>query len=242
MRGFADIHTHLLPGVDDGAQELSQTIQLLRMAWKDGIRTVVLTPHYRGRYKQSSPKVLKEKFAWLREVVAAELPDLQLYLGQEIAFESDAPEAMYQRKVLSINDSQYVLLEFSANSLRSQIITGVNETIRYGFVPIVAHVERYDIVRKQSDLVDELLDMGALLQLNADSILGSNGFGIKRYCHKLLKAKKVHFVASDAHDAIYRPPLLRKCFLHVHKKYGQDYAIGLFSENAQMIVENRMIE
>lgn len=242
MRGFTDIHTHILPGVDDGAQDLSQALRMLRTAWKNGTRTVILTPHYRGTYKQNTPGVLKENFAWLQEMVNSELPGMQLYLGQEIAYETDAPGAMYQGNVLCMNDSQYVLLEFQTTSLRSQIVNGVVETIHSGFIPIVAHVERCDIVREEPDLPEELLHMGALLQLNADSILGKNGFGIKRFCHKLLKNEMVHFVASDAHDTEYRPPVLQECFLKVHKKYGAKYAAMLFYDNAQAVIEDRIVE
>lgn len=240
MNGFTDIHTHILPEVDDGAQDMSQALRLLRMAWNNGTRTVILTPHYRGKYKKT-PDELKPAFEWLCEMAKQELPDMQLYLGNEISFEIDAPEAMYQGKVLTMNGSQYALLEFRTNSLRSHIISGVAETIRCGFTPIVAHVERYEISRSNPDLMEELLEMGALLQLNADSIMGENGFCVKRFCHKLLKAGMVHFIASDAHDVKYRPPLLRECFLRVHKKYGQEYAAALFYDNAQAVIENREI-
>lgn len=242
MNGFTDMHTHILPGVDDGAQDLSQSLRMLRKAWDNGTTAVVLTPHYRGKFKQHTPDMLKENLAWLQEMVASELPDMQLYLGQEIAYENEAPEAMYQGKALCINGSQYVLLEFQTNSLCSQITNGVTETIRNGFVPIIAHVERCNAVRKDPDFPDELLHMGALLQLNADSILGKNGFEIKRFCHKLLKNRKVHFVASDAHDILHRPPVLRECFLRVHKKYGEEYAVLLFSGNAQAVIADRVVE
>lgn len=242
MRGFTDIHTHLLPGVDDGSVGMSQTLRLLRMAWENGTRTVVLTPHYRGKYKQNTPAILRAEFTWLQEMAAAEIPGMKLYLGNEIAYENDAPEAMADGRVLSINGSRYALLEFRTNSLRSQIITGVSETIRCGFIPIVAHIERYDICREDPTLVEDVLDMGALLQLNADSVLGSNGFGVKRFCHRLLARQKVHFIASDAHDVKHRPPLLRECFLRVHKKYGQEYAAGLFYQNAQAVIENRTVD
>ena len=242
MKGFTDIHTHLLPGADDGSESMSQTLRLLRMAWENGTRTVVLTPHYRGRYKKNTPAMLQQEFDWLREMVAAELPGMRLYLGQEISYENDAPEAMHSGRVLTMNGSRYVLLEFRTNALRSQLITGVSETIRCGFTPIVAHVERYDVSVKDPTLVDELLDMGALLQLNADSVMGTNGFGVKRFCHKLLCDGKVHFIASDAHDTTRRPPLLRECFLRVHKKYGAEYAAGLFYHNAQAVIENRTVD
>lgn len=242
MRGFTDIHTHLLPGADDGAESMSQTLRLLRMAWADGTRTVILTPHYRGQYKENTPAMLQENFEWLREMAAVELPGMRLYLGQEIAYEKDMMEAMDQGKVLSINGSSYSLLEFEINSLGSHIKAGVAETIRCGFVPIVAHVERYAVGHANYQVIDELLDMGALLQLNADSILGRNGFAVKRLCHKLLKERKVHFIASDAHDTIHRPPCLRECFLRVCKKYGKEYAAGLFYNNAQAVIENGIVD
>lgn len=241
MKGFTDIHTHLLPGVDDGSPDIARSLRLLRMAWENGTRTVILTPHYRGRFKKNTPAMLEESFRWLQEMARSEVPGLKLYLGQEIAYEYDAPEAMHSGRVLTVNGSVYALLEFRTNSLRSQLITGVSETLRCGFTPIVAHVERYDISRADPTLVDELLDMGALLQLNADSVMGANGLGIKRFCHRLLQAQKAHFIASDAHDSTHRPPLLRDCFLRIHKKYGAEYAARLFYRNAQAVIENRIV-
>ena len=241
MNGFTDIHTHILPGVDDGAQGMPEALRLLRMAWDNGTRTVILTPHYRGKYKENTPAWLQENLLLLKGMAGIEFPDMRLYLGNEIAYEADAPEALFTKRVLTLNGSRYALLEFRTNSLRSQITAGVSETVRNGFVPIVAHVERYDVSRKDLTLTEELLEMGALLQLNADSILGTNGYGVKRFCHKLLKERAVQFVASDAHDSKHRPPLLRECFLHVRKKYGMDYAEALFYGNAQAVIENRNI-
>ena len=242
MNGFTDIHTHILPEVDDGAENMTQALKLLRLAWENGTRTLFLTPHYRGKYKKHTPVALREAFSWLREMAQNELPGMKLYLGQEIAYDADAPEAMAGGRILALNGSRYALLEFRTNSPRSQMVTGVSETLGCGFVPIVAHIERYAIARKDPTLADELLNMGALLQLNADSVLGENGFGVKRFCHRLLAERKVHFIASDAHDVTHRPPLLRQCFLTVHKKYGREYAARLFSENAQAVIENQYVE
>lgn len=241
MNGFTDIHTHILPGVDDGAQDMSQARRLLRMAWENGTRTVFLTPHYRGKYKKHTPAKLRENFHWLRELLQDEFPDMRILLGSEVAYEADAPEAMVAGTVLTLNDSRYVLLEFQTTALRSQILAGVSETIRCGFTPIVAHIERYNILRRDPAFAEELREMGALLQLNADSVMGRNGFGIKHLCHKLLKAGLAQFIASDSHDQKHRPPTLRKCFLHIHKKYGPEYALALFHDNAQAIIENKVI-
>ena len=239
MRGFTDIHTHILPGVDDGAQDMCEALRLLRLAWANGTRTVILTPHYRGKYKENTLNQLRAEYEMLQEMAKDALPGMQLYLGHEVAYEVDAPEAILAGNVLSLTDSRYVLLEFQPNVSRKQIVNGVLEIFQRGFIPIVAHVERYDVSRLDRTLVNELLEVGALLQLNADSIMGVHGYRVKWFCNRLLRSGVVHFVASDAHDARHRPPLLRKAFLRVHKKYGQKYAAALFYDNAQAVIENK---
>lgn len=240
MNGFTDIHTHILPGVDDGAAGMPQALELVRMAWKNGTRTLFLTPHYRGKFKES-PQWLRESFSMFSQMVREELPAMKLVLGSEVHYEADMPERIQQKQVLSINDSQYLLLEFRGSSLRSQIIAGVSEVIRCGFIPIIAHVERYQEFLTDDSLVPEVLEKGALVQLNADSVMGQNGLRVKKFCHRMLKEQMVHFIASDAHDTRKRPPLLRDCFLRVHKKYGEEYAAQVFYHNAQAVIENQVI-
>lgn len=240
MNGFTDIHTHILPGVDDGAAGMPQALELVRMAWKNGTRTLFLTPHYRGKFKES-PQWLRESFSMFSQMVREELPAMKLVLGSEVHYEAEMPERIQQKQVLSINDSQYLLLEFRGSSLRSQIIAGVSEVIRCGFIPIIAHVERYQEFLTDDSLVPEVLEKGALVQLNADSVMGQNGLRVKKFCHRMLKEQMVHFIASDAHDTRKRPPLLRDCFLRVHKKYGEEYAAQVFYHNAQAVIENQVI-
>ena len=242
MNGFIDLHTHILPGVDDGAPNMTEALELLHTAWDDGTRAVFLTPHYRGKFKKNTPEMLRQRFEQLREMTQRELPEMELYLGQEMYYELEAPEAVLKGQILRMNDSDYVLLELRIKGLRSMVTTAVSEVTRCGYTPIIAHAERYEILRKDPKLIDELLDMGALIQLNASSILGKRGFGVKWFCHKLLKQQKAHFVASDAHDMENRLPLLRECFLRVHKKYGTEYAARLFCENACAVIENQIIE
>ena len=236
MNGFIDIHTHILPGVDDGAVNMQEACQLVYMAWQDGTKVLFLTPHYRGDYGDYSTQRLQEIFIQLREQVAREVPDMQLYLGTEIRFDSEVPEKLLQGQLLTMGGSDFVLLEFGRQALKSQILMGVSETVRYGFTPIIAHAERCETFRTFPDLVDEVRNLGGCIQINADSVMGANGFAVKRFSHKLLKGRKVHFVATDAHDSQSRPPLLNKCFLRVCKKYGQDYAARVFCENARSMM------
>ena len=237
--GFTDLHTHILPEVDDGARNLETAMNMVKQAWEDGTRILFLTPHYRGAYKKNTPQQLRERFDMFREAVRTIYPDMKLYLGQEVHYQQEAPERLYEGTILSLCDSQYALLEFRGSATRTQILNGVSETIRNGFVPILAHVERYDAFRNEFSLAYDVLEMGALIQLNADSVMGDQGWGVKWLCHRLLKRRLVQFIASDAHDPDKRRPMLRACYLRVQEKYGADYAADVFWNYAQAVVENR---
>ena len=241
MNGFIDIHTHILPATDDGAEDLLVALDLVKMAWENGTRTLILTPHFRGIYRKNTPEVLRQRFAEFSREVEGKFPKMKLYLGNELHYRSDVPDRLLAGSVLTMCESEYALLEFDNRSMRSQVISAVMDTVQAGYTPIIAHAERYEIFRKNETLADEVLDLGALIQLNADSVMGKRGFGVKRFCHKLLQRQQVHFIGSDAHDGKKRPPLLRECFLRVHKKYGEEYAARVFSENAQAVIENRTI-
>lgn len=239
MDQLIDIHTHILPSIDDGARDMEEAIQMLCMAWDDGIGEVVLTPHYRGAYKKIPVDRIWERFEQLTEAARRAIPGMKLHLGRELHYEQDLYDKLCDGDVMPFANTQYVLLEFSTVSRRSQIVQGVENVCYSGHIPIVAHVERYNVCRDDKKLIDELLDMGALIQMNADSIMGENGWSVRRFCHKLLRAQKVHFIASDAHRTDWRPPLLKKCWERVSRKYGQEYAEQVFRKNARNVLENR---
>ncbi len=230
---FVDIHTHILPGVDDGAKDMDDALALIGQARDSGTEAIVLTPHYRGRYRKNGPEQLRAAFATLQRKAPG---GVELFLGNEIGYERELADKLSEGRVLTINGGRYVLLEFSSDSPKSQVTGGVLEVLNCGFVPIIAHAERYDILRHNRNLVEELLDLGALIQVNADSILGGCGLEIKRYCHRLLKKRMVHFVASDGHDAQVRRPVLEDCYRRVCRKYGEGYAAELFWKNARIIL------
>lgn len=233
--GFTDLHTHILPGVDDGAAELSAALAMLALARQDGTRRVILTPHYR-RGCCPSPKTLHDRFSALQCAAAERFPELELYLGCEIAFFHEAPELLTNGGLLTMGPGRYVLVEFSPDCYRSHLLHGLNRLLDAGYYPILAHAERYGIMTPE--LAWELTSQGVLLQLNADSVLGKSGFRVKRLCRRLLQAKLVFCIASDAHDCTRRPPLLRECRDKVSKKYGQAYADLLFDTNPRSVTES----
>lgn len=235
--GFIDIHTHILPGLDDGAKDMEQAMELLQLAWDNGTVGVILTPHFRGRYRRNTPEQLRQTFEELRQRAAVQLPEMELYLGNEAGIEIELAEKLIEGRVLSLNGGNYVLLEFHTASSATQILKGVLDVLNCGFTPIIAHAERYDAFCQNKRMAEGLIQFGALIQVNADSILGGAGYASKRCARRLLRKKKVHFVASDAHDATRRHPMLMSCYRKVSKKYGKEYAARVFWENARAILE-----
>lgn len=233
---FVDIHTHILPGVDDGAQDLTQAVSLLQRAWEQGTGAVVLTPHYRGRYRDNVRGKLEPVFRELTLAAQKACPGMELYLGCEVGYELDVSEKLAQGSVLTLNDTRYVLLEFRDSAFRSRILEGTLEVLNFGYVPIIAHVERCEAFHEHRDLARELVDLGALLQINADSVIGRRGFGMKRFCHKLMKNHCVHFIGSDAHNADTRSPDLKECCEKIKRKYGPAYAELLLCGNARTVL------
>ena len=237
--GFVDLHTHILPGVDDGAKELPVALAMLQSAWEQGTAAVVLTPHYRGAFRDNLRTKLEPRYRQLLQEAEKTCPGLELYLGCEVSYELDISEKLDQGSVLSMNGSRYVLLEFPEGVYRSRVMDGVLELLNFGYIPILAHVERYEVFYREPGLVRELVELGALVQLNADSVLGKMGFGTKRFCHRLMRQRLVHFISSDAHSPEGRPPELRQCFEKLAKKYGQSYARQLFRDNARAVLSDR---
>lgn len=233
MDKFIDIHCHILPGVDDGAKDLAQALELVKIAQDDGTGALVLTPHYRGRFRQNTPEQLRAAFDALRQAAPK---DMELFLGNEVAYEKDVAEKLTEGRVLSLAGGRYVLLEFDVATTGYQAMDAVMELIGGGAIPVIAHAERYPAFQRDKQLTEAVLAAGALIQINADSVLGKCGFGVKRFCHWLLKGRRAHFVASDAHDREARPPKLGDCFRYICKKFGEDYAAALFWENARVVL------
>ena len=132
-----------------------------------------------------------------------------------------------------------MLVEFSSRHNFVQIRNWIYELVKAGFRPIIAHVERYhSVVKNGLDFIDELRDMGAYIQMNADSIIGEDGFMIKRFCKKVIKEEMLDFVGSDGHDLARRTPHIGKCYDKIEKMMGTDYADMIFISNPECIINN----
>lgn len=204
IKGIYDIHCHIVPGVDDGATDIGETVKLLRMEYEQGVRTVIATPHFRFRMFETPAEKVREQFRLVEKAASEISPDLHVYLGCEFHANMEMLPMLREQKVMTMAGSRYVLTEFSHNSEESYIRERLGALLSGGYKPIMAHIERYEATRNSLDFVEELADMGVYMQINADSITGKDGFFTKRYCNKIMKDGLLHFVGSDCHNSAKR--------------------------------------
>lgn len=231
-----DIHTHLLFGVDDGPATMQESIEMLIDAKEQGIDAMILTPHYRhGMFAYPNDEI-RENFAALYE--AAKKIGVNLYLGTEHHVNSMMIEYIQNGRVNTMANTQYVLAEYKHDTEFEYILGSVRDLIRNGYIPIIAHVERYMCMHKDLDRIEWLRDMGVMIQINANAVLGQEGFKVKGFTKKLLKYGYVDFIASDSHDMKKRINNLGKCRDYLYKKYDERYVDRLFEKNALEILQS----
>ena len=164
-------------------------------------------------------------------------PDLRLILGCEFHANLDMVETLNAGKRPTMGDTRFVLTEFSEAHDFRFIQERCYELISNGYEPIIAHAERYPVIRKNLEHLEQLVDMGAYIQMNADSISGVEGWGMKRFCKKVMKQNLLHFVGSDAHNTGDRKPQMGRCAQYMEKTMGREYADKILIRNPREIIE-----
>lgn len=240
---FIDIHTHILPGVDDGSGSLEESISMLRQAEKENIGSIILTPHQKPDRHCVSPDGMARRVQELREMADREGINIRMYPGGELFYRHSLAEELKSGRVVTLAGSRYVLVEFFPQEQYEYIRNGLYSLLAEGYLPVVAHVERYAQVNGSREHQEELLDMGCYFQVNAGTLTGNAGFGMKRTAWQLVKRKQVHFIGTDAHRADgSRAPRLLHCAKLLEKKCGSGYAAQLLYRNAEMILQNKELK
>ena len=227
--GYCDVHCHILPGLDDGAKDVNEALKMIEIAKQSGITNIIFTPHYKiGRCEPSKDKItgamnkLKEKISD---------KDMNFYVGTELMFSEDCVELLENDKLFSMNDSKCILVEFRpADSIR-YIKESLYKIVCTGYTPVLAHIERYDNLIEAYDDIEEIIEMGAYIQVNADSVTGKYGSKIKKFIKMLMKYDMLHFIGTDAHGADKRTPDIAKCAKYIEKKFGKEYRDELLIGN-----------
>lgn len=231
MKGLYDIHCHILPGVDDGARNMEESLWMLNKEYQEGVRHVILTPHFRYDMFEPHMNIVTRQFMQLRRA-AMNIGDegMRLYLGCELHSSMDMVECLKKGRRLTLAGSRYVLVEFSNGDEKNYIEERVRSLLMNGFIPIIAHVERYKATRNDIGFLTELKDMGAHIQVNADTISGQDGFGAKTFARKVMKHGLLDFVGSDGHRKTERIPEIGKCVAKMEKTMGSEYVKKILSK------------
>lgn len=231
MLKLTDVHCHIIPGVDDGAKDLETARCMLRREYRDGVRRIIVTPHYRRNMFETPMETIRKQFGRLQAVAKEVGEDLQIELGCEYHTHGEMAKCLAAGERPAMAGSRYILVEFSSRHSFRVIWNQICSLQLEGFQPIIAHIERYPCLVENLDYVRQLSDQGVMIQVNAGSILGEEGFSIKWYCRKLMKADLIDLIGSDAHDLKERKPNLGACAAYVEKKMGRKYARKIFVIN-----------
>lgn len=229
MTGYWDIHNHILPGVDDGSGCMRETMEMLEEEYRQGVRHIVFTPHYRRGMFAIPREEIQTVYARVCEMAADRFPEMEFYLGCEYYIHSDASvERLRGNPKYYMAGSRTVLMEFAYEASYAWIMQTVSEVRQMGLQPVVAHAERYECLYKGRDRVAELKTQGAYIQINCESILGKCGRKAKHFCMKLLKEDQIDLMASDAHDTEYRIVNIREAAELISRKFGQEKVETIF--------------
>lgn len=204
-----DIHSHILPGVDDGAETLEEALGTLMEAQRQGIKSIIVTPHYHpGRYIVT-PAQISEKLELLREECKKRDICVDLYPGQECCYYSGLSEELLKGNVLTMAGSRYVLVEFEPDCLYSYLAGGLRDLQSCGYQPILAHFERYRCLHERKRLY-ELKEQGVFLQMNFDTLLLGGRIFYRNPWREVIEEGLVDYFGSDCHGTHFRPLQVQK--------------------------------
>ncbi|GHU61301.1 tyrosine protein phosphatase [Clostridia bacterium] len=235
---YTDIHFHLVPKVDDGAKSIEDSMKMLTLAVQIGIKKIIATSHFHLIFPIEK-QFYEKQFSLLKQKVKEEQIPIELYLGNEIYYREDTIQKLLNQECFTLAGSRYILLEFHPEEAYQTIANAVKSFRSLGFLPIIAHIERYRHVMHEWEKAENLVSMGAYLQMNATTVVrNASSF----FCTEiiLLRKKIVHFIASDSHN-LERMPYLKKARRIVKFYSGKSYAQLIFQENQEKILQNQVL-
>lgn len=240
-----DLHSHILHGIDDGAKVLEESIEMCRISFHDGIRTIVATPHilpgiHDNRRSTILPKVQELRAALVHSELRTQNSELEILPGADVHFSFDLLQRYENKEIVTVNDQgRYLMVEFEFQGVPYQSEEVLYQLLGKGIIPIISHPERNFEIGQRPKRYYEMIRMGCLGQVTAMSLTGEFGPEIKQVAEKLVKKRLIHIIASDAHSANRRPPILSSGVKAAEKIVGRKEAQKMVTEYPQAILEGR---
>lgn len=231
-----DIHTHVLPGIDDGAKNWDICLQMLSKSAECGVTKVIATPHYIPWKKKVNGEQIKQLCKEAEEKLLEKHGiSMDIYPGHEIYYSIEILEKLKNGEVLTLAGSRYILVEFEPEVSYQTVLRAVKDFWDAGYIPILAHVERYRCIQ-HSDRMEALKEMGALFQMNVESFQRGIFDANSRWAKKCLLKGWIDFLASDMHNMKNRTPMSNEKLRWVQKRLSPDYQKELLYGNSKEIL------
>ncbi len=234
-----DFHSHIIPNIDDGSTSMKDTINMINEARQAGFTEIISTSHYIQKYydldcfeREKILDIIKKKVSEKKEI------NIKLYLGSEIYFTPEIIELVKNKKASTINNTRYLLFELPMNTKPLFVKEMVYELMQNGYIPIIAHPERYSYVQENIRYIEELASMGVLFQSNYGSIIGMYGNSAKKTLKKLLKNNLISFLGSDVHRTGQIYPKIPKALKKLRKILSIEELEKLTTLNAQKVLKD----
>lgn len=228
-----DIHSHLLPNVDDGAKNLEISLQMAKQAVDNRITKMVVTPHFSFKYNYLDDLIaLKKVYCDFKEQLDNNGIPLTIYFGLEILYSEELLDYLKDKKIEGINDTDYLLIEFEFDVSGEEIISALAKIKAYGYNPIIAHPERYFAIWHNFEILECLVSENIYCQCNSASLMGYFGRHAKKTMEMMLNCGFVTFIASDCHDLEVRNLEVFEIYHYIVNRYGVKHADDLFYRNA----------
>jgi protein-tyrosine phosphatase len=236
-----DLHSHILPGLDDGAGDLGQSLQMARMAVEDGISGMVCTPHLSPSFPGNNREVILAAFKEFKARLVEEKIGLEVYPGCELAIDSDLPDKLASGELLTLNDCGHIaLIEMPVELIPPHMNTFFWTMQVKGLTPILAHPERNYLLVREPSILRKWIEAGVLVQITGGSLKGHYGKRIRDFSSMLLKQRMVHFVSTDSHGPDMRRPVLSEARRIVESVVGIEESQKIFNENPVEVVNGRV--
>ena len=235
MREVVDIHTHILPGIDDGAKNWDMCLKMINRSWDFGVRKIIATPHYLPWRNVTPADKIQQLCREAEEKAKSRLgKPMKIYPGSELYYHSELIDKLDEGKVLTLAGSRYILVEFGMDVPYRELYQGLSRLRMEQYHPILAHVERYRCLRKPGRL-EEVKKTGALFQMNQKAfqkgLLDETG----RWSRQRLMQGEIDFIASDMHNLTSREPFDEKYMGWLYKKMSKRSLHMLLSKKAKEI-------
>lgn len=219
-----DMHSHIIPSIDDGCDNISETLNSIKKAKECGITKIFATPHFVKGELNNYSEIVSMQVDSINNLLKIYGIDFEVLYGNEIRVCSDVVDILKDGRLCSLNNSRYILIEFCIEVMPTNVFNIIESILEAGYIPIIAHPERYEFVQKNIDEAIKYVEYGALLQLNITSLIGDYGAEAKSTACKLLKHNLIHLWGTDYHDYrnVYDSKKINESFSILKKLVGNE--------------------